>query len=195
MSKDLSLILKGSLYLFARVVLVCVLAFMAMPLASMAPDILNPILAIFYFIILLYFFVFTMWYEGVKDRNRVEIGLIKENKFKGFISAGIILFVLLLINYLPMFFSTDSKGVFISVLNVIKIIFSSSVSYEISFFIGSVDLSAMGGNWDHLIISSTVFTVIYIICAIGSGIGYIFGYKNIVIIGDKIEKIKKMFKS
>ncbi len=195
MSKNISLILKNSLYLFARVILVCVLAFMAIPLASVSRNIFNPIFAVFYFIVLFYFFVLTTWHEGVRDRNRVEIGLIKENKAKGFISAGIVLLFLLLVNYLPMFFSPDSRGVFVTILSVVKVIFASAVSYATSVFIGDVDLSNMGGNAEHLMISSTVFTVIYTVCAVSSGISYIIGYKNIVLFGDKIEKIKSMFKS
>ena len=73
MSKDVVLTFKGALYLFARVVLVCVLAFMSYPLSSMAPSVMRPILAVFYFIMLMYFFVFTMWNEGVRDRNRVDV--------------------------------------------------------------------------------------------------------------------------
>lgn len=196
MSKDVVLTLKGALYLFARVVLVCVLAFMSYPLSSMAPNVMRPILAVFYFIMLMYFFVFTMWNEGVRDRNRVEIGLIKENKAKGFISSGIVLAFLLIVNYLPMFFDIQSKNIFVIVISVIKVVFSSAVSFAVSMFLPNVDISqTMGGNMSHLWVSSTVFTVIYLLCAIGAGIGYIVGYKNIVFIGDKIEKIKKMFKS
>ncbi len=137
-----------------------------------------------------------MWHEGVRDRNRVEIGLIKENKAKGFISSGILLIFLLIVNYLPMFFDTESENIFVIIISVIKTVFSSSVSYLITLFVGNVDISqTMGGNMERLMISSTVFTVVYIICVIGAGIGYIFGYKNIVVIGDKIEKIKSMFKS
>ncbi|MBS5737914.1 MAG: hypothetical protein KHW62_07900 [Clostridiales bacterium] len=196
MSKDIKLILKGTLYLFARVVLLCVLVFMSIPIASVAPGIFQPIFAVFYFFILLYFFILTMWHEGVRDRNRVEIGLIKENKAKGFISSGILLIFLLIVNYLPMFFDTESENIFVIIISVIKTVFSSSVSYLITLFVGNVDISqTMGGNMERLMISSTVFTVVYIICVIGAGIGYIFGYKNIVVIGDKIEKIKSMFKS
>lgn len=196
MSKDIKLILKGTLYLFARVVLLCVLVFMSIPIASVAPGIFQPIFAFFYFFILLYFFILTMWHEGVRDRNRVEIGLIKENKAKGFISSGILLIFLLIVNYLPMFFDTESENIFVIIISVIKTVFSSSVSYLITLFVGNVDISqTMGGNMERLMISSTVFTVVYIICVIGAGIGYIFGYKNIVVIGDKIEKIKSMFKS
>lgn len=196
MSNDVKLTLKGTLYLFARVVLICVLAFMSIPVASMAPNIMNPILAVFYFIMMIYFWTLTMWHEGVRDRNRVEIELIRENKAKGFISSGILLLFLLVINYLPMFFSTESKNIFVTVISVIKVVFSSSVSYAVSFFVGTVDISqTMGGNPERLLISSTVFTVIHLICAICAGIGYMVGYKNIVIFGDKIEKIKKMFKS
>lgn len=196
MSKDVVLTLKGALYLFARVVLVCVLAFMSYPLSSMAPDIMRPILAVFYFIMLMYFFIFTMWNEGVRDRNRVEIGLIKENRAKGFISAGIVLALLLIINYLPMFFNTQSQNIFVIIISVIKVVFSAAVSFAVSLFVHNVDISqTMGGNMDHLLVSSSVYTVIYLLCAVGAGIGYIVGYKNIIIIGDKIEKIKAMFKS
>lgn len=196
MSKDVVLTLKGTLYLFARVVLVCVLAFMSYPLSSMAPEVMRPVLAVFYFIMLIYFFTFTMWNEGVRDRNRVEIGLIKENRAKGFISAGILLAFLLIVNYLPMFFDTQSQNVFVVIISVVKVVFSSAVSFAVSFFVKDVDISqTMGGNMSHLWVSSTVFTVIYLCCAVAAGIGYIVGYKNIVIFGDKIEKIRKMFKS
>lgn len=95
-----------------------------------------------------------------------------------------------------MFFDTESENIFVIIISVIKTVFSSSVSYLITLFVGNVDISqTMGGNMERLMISSTVFTVVYIICVIGAGIGYIFGYKNIVVIGDKIEKIKSMFKS
>ena len=145
MSKDIKLILKGTLYLFARVVLLCVLVFMSIPIASVAPGIFQPIFAVFYFFILLYFFILTMWHEGVRDRNRVEIGLIKENKAKGFISSGILLIFLLIVNYLPMFFDTESENIFVIIISVIKTVFSSSVSYLITLFVGYIS----NHGWKH----------------------------------------------
>ena len=49
------------MYLFLRVVLVSILAAMALAACEFAPTVLTPIFALFYFIMLIYFFVFTMW--------------------------------------------------------------------------------------------------------------------------------------
>jgi len=80
--KSLSHIFKLSLYFFLRIILICALSMMASTLALRAP-IMNPILGIFYFLVLIYFVLLTFHHEGMSDRNRVETGLIRKNTAKG----------------------------------------------------------------------------------------------------------------
>ncbi|MDF2686026.1 MAG: hypothetical protein K0S55_1207, partial [Clostridia bacterium] len=127
--------LKASLYLLARVILVCILSFLSIPMASIAPGIFRPILGIFYFSIMLYFFVFTMWYEGGKDINRINTEMVNKNLGKGFISASILTIPLCIINIVPLFFPSDLKNIFVTIFGVLKIIFSMSNIFTIQIFI------------------------------------------------------------
>lgn len=165
---------------------------MSIPLVSLAPSILRPALGIFYFFVLLYFFVFTMWYEGGKDINRLNTGLIKKNMGKGFISAAIVAVPLCIIHIVPIFFPPEMKNLFATILGVLKVIFSMSSVFAVQIFIkDEVDITqGVGGNLESAYIAAFVYCGILLICVIGSGIGYIVGFKQIPIFKPWLDKWK-----
>lgn len=193
---DFKFVFKGSLYLFARYVLICVLVFMTVPLSGILPNILNPILGFFYLFVLLYFFIFTMWHEGKRDKNRVETGQLKELKSKGFICAAIVAVFLSIFVVSPMFFSPDSESVVLTVLAILKTAFCMPIAYLIPVFFNlDVDIeSSYGGNIENLTASTILFLIVMAICIISCGIGYISGYKSIQIIEPVKQKVKNLFK-
>lgn len=186
-----------SFYLLLRVVLVSVLSLMAIPLMSWNEDIMCPILAVFYLFVLFYFFCFTSYTEGFSDRNRIETGIIRENKNKGFLSAGILLAVMFAVGGVLMVLrTTDNYSNFgYVILNIIYMAFAYSTSFSIYFFqkgsYGITDVS--GGDIQRLTSGLIVFAVIYIIAFILAGISYRIGNAGKHPVKDAITKIKSAF--
>ncbi len=189
--------LKCSLYLLARIVLVCMLSFMAIPLSSMAPSVLNPILAILYTGMLIYFFVLTTWYEGGKDANRVEIGTMKPMPYKGYLSAFIVTIPLMINSYAMYAISSDSENIVINVLRIIKVIFAFSTSYAITLFTSTSEADILEGaetQASDALAAVIVFCVIYFVASICAGIGYTFGFKKIQVFEPLKKQITGLFK-
>ncbi len=187
---------KCSLYLLARVILVCMLSFMAIPLSSVAPDLLEPVLALLYTFMLIYFFVLTMWHEGGKDRNRVEIGAMKPMPYKGYLSAFIVTLPLMAISFSMYAVGSEVKNIFVDILRIVKVVFSFSTSYAINLFTSTSESDILEGvqtQQSDALIAVIVFCVIYFIASVAAGIGYTFGYKKIEVINPLKKQIKDLF--
>lgn len=184
-------------HLFLRVILISVLCLMAIPLMSWNESIMCPILAVFYLFVLFYFFCFTSFTEGFSDRNRIETGLIKEHKNKGFISSGMLLGVMFAVGgvLLVLRLTDNYSNVGFVILNVIYMAFAYSTSYSIYLFqmgdYGITDVS--GGDVHRLTLGLIVFAVIYLVAFCLAGISYRIGLAGKHPIKKGIEKIKNMF--
>lgn len=181
---EIKSILRSIWFLLLRFILVCVLCFMTIPLASFAPAIMPPILGFFYGGVLLYFYIFTMWSVGKKDTNLVKTGIAKENLAKGFLAAGILAVVLFIFVLIPSFFPPDAAGTAAVIFNLIKFCLTMCVNYLITFFFGPA--SPYG--------TVIVFGIMMVLCTVSAGIAYLVGYKNIPLIEPFLQKIKKMWK-
>jgi hypothetical protein len=184
--------LKCSLYLLARIILVCMLSFMAIPLSSVAPGILNPILAVLYTGMLIYFFVLTMWHEGGKDANRVETGSMKEMPYKGYLAAFIVTVPLMANSYAMYAVGADISNPVIMALKIVWTVSAFSTSYAINLFTSTSEANIMEGTptlSSDALTAVIVFCVIYFVASICAGIGYTFGFKKIEV----FPKIKKFF--
>ncbi len=177
--KTVALIFKLTFFYFLRVILVCALSFMAIPLGSFSPKIVWPILAVFYLLIMLYFFSFTSHSEGLTDRNRIETGIIKNIPFKGYISAGVLALIMIVIGIVPFLYGYDSSFVVCRIFLILYYLLSMSTAFAAQVFVG-VDVSDINAemNMENLIIRFAVFAVILIICTVVSGISYKFGLDN-----------------
>jgi hypothetical protein len=155
------------LHLFLRVILVCILSIMASAVAATAPMFLNPLLGALYLFAITYFFAFTCNFEGTRDRNKVETGLIRENKGKGFLCSGVLVSTMIIIGAIPTFFGTEV--LFTKILSVIYYVLSMSVWNLVEIF-----TSGAGNSLVRFII----YAVVYLICFILGGVGYKLGYEN-----------------
>ncbi|MBQ6053400.1 MAG: hypothetical protein IJL30_08995 [Clostridia bacterium] len=189
--------LKCSLYLLARIILVCMLSFMAIPLSSVAPKILNPILAVLYTGMLIYFFVLTMWHEGGKDSNRVEIGVMKPMPYKGFLSAFIVTVPLMILSYSMYAVGQDVSSIIIRALKILWTVFAFSTSYAMLLFTSTTESDIMEGaatQSSDALITVIVFCVIYFVASISAGVGYNFGYRKIEVVSKIKATILSLFK-
>ena len=189
--------LKCSLYLLARIILVCMLSFMAIPLSSVAPKILNPILAVLYTGMLIYFFVLTMWHEGGKDANRVETGIMKPMPYKGYLAAFIVTVPLMALSYAMYAIGNEAKNVLLDALRILKLIFSMSTSYAIMLFTSTTENDILTGaqtRASDALAAVIVFCVIYFVASICAGVGYTFGYNKIEVVSKIKEKFTSLFK-
>lgn len=188
--------LKCSVYLLARIILVCMLSFMALPLSSMYPPLFNPVLAILYTFMLIYFFVLTMWHEGGKDANRVEIGAMKPMPYKGYLSAFIVTIPLMINSFAMYAIGPEVRNAVVSVLRVVKVIFSFSTSYAITLFTSTTESDILEGaqaQASDALSAVIVFCVIYFVASICAGIGYTFGYKKIEVLNPLKKQITDLF--
>ena len=189
--------LKCSLYLLARVILVCMLSFMAIPLSSVAPNILNPILAVLYTGMLIYFFVLTMWHEGGLDANRVEIKTMKPMPYKGYLAAFIISLPLMANSYAMYAVGSDVSNPVIRALKIVWVVSAFSTSYAINFFTSTSEADILEGaptQSSDALTAVIVFCVIYFVASICAGLGYTFGFKKIEVVSKLKEKFLALFK-
>ena len=188
--------LKCSVYLLARIILICMLSFMALPLSSMYPPLFNPVLAILYTFMLIYFFVLTMWHEGGKDANRVEIGTMKPMPYKGYLSAFIVTIPLMINSFAMYAIGPEVRNAVVSVLRVVKVIFSFSTSYAITLFTSTTESDILEGaqtQASDALSAVIVFCVIYFAASVCAGIGYTFGYKKIEVLNPLKKQITDLF--
>ena len=188
--------LKCYVYLLARIILVCMLSFMALPLSSMYPPLFNPVLAILYTFMLIYFFVLTMWHEGGKDANRVEIGAMKPMPYKGYLSAFIVTIPLMINSFAMYAIGPEVRNAVVSVLRVVKVIFSFSTSYAITLFTSTTESDILEGaqtQASDALSAVIVFCVIYFAASVCAGIGYTFGYKKIEVLNPLKKQITDLF--
>ena len=182
-------VFKLSLTLFLRTILVCLLSFMAvitLTVIGSSEGYVNPVISVvfgvFYFIALLYFFIYSAWDEGKKDSNRVAIGQSKEMIYKGFLSAAIVVVPIITIFILTHVFG-DYQNDIMNILNIIKLIFMWAGAYFTVPFTGGVSTTTIepGAETDPTtaIIMTSILCGVYVASWIGSGVGYIFGYKKI----------------
>ncbi|MBP3301142.1 MAG: hypothetical protein J6M34_06555 [Clostridia bacterium] len=87
-----------------RYLMICVFMFMCVPLFSIKPEIMEPLLGTFYFIVLIYYFWFTMKTEGGLDVNRVRIGQVPRFRWKGAVCALFLVVPMMIICVVPLFF-------------------------------------------------------------------------------------------
>lgn len=103
--------------LLLRYILICMFMFMCVVVIAMQPKILGPILGIFYFIALIYYFWYTMKAEGELDVNRVSIGQMPYFRFKGALCAVILVIPLMILNIIPNFFTDPTPEVYKTYFN------------------------------------------------------------------------------
>lgn len=192
-------IFKLSLHLLLRTILVCILAVMAVITLGMIGSSngqINPVISVIfgvlYFIMLMYFFIFTSWVEGGKDCNRVAIGKSKQLLSKGFISAAIVVAPIISVFLLTHFFSDYQNGI-MNFLNILKLIFVWVGIYFTVPFSGGVSTTTIDGPKELpsevQLIMTLILCGVYVAAFIGSGVGYIFGYKKISFIPKLTAKI------
>ena len=165
--KTLSHNLTLILHLFLRVILVCILSIMASAVAATAPMFLNPLLGLLYLFAIIYFFTFTCNFEGTRDRNKVETGLIRENKGKGFLCSGVLVSTMIIVGAIPTFWGTET--IFTKIVSVIYYILSMSVWNLVEIFTSGAENS---------MVRFIIYATVYIICFILAGVGYRLGYEN-----------------
>lgn len=191
--------LKLSLNLFLRAVLVCMLSFMAVITLGMigsSNGTVNPVVSvifgIIYFFMLMYFFVYTAWVEGCKDRNRVAIGQTKEFVCKGFFAAAIVTLPIIGVFVVASVFE-GNQSVVMNIFNLIKLVFCWAGIYFTVPFTGGVSTTTIEGestlDFEVKIILTCILCAVYFAAFIGAGIGYIFGYKKISFIPAIINRI------
>ena len=191
-------IFKLALHLFLRVILVCLLSLMAvitLGTIGSSNGQINPVVSVifgvFYFIMLVYFFILSAWTEGGKDNNRVAIGQSTEMIYKGFLSAAIVVVPVVTVFILTHVFSDYQNNV-MNVLNLIKFLFMWAGIYFTVPFTGGVSTTTieLGAETDptSALIMTAILCAVYIISWIGSGVGYIFGYKKISFIPKLMNK-------
>ena len=190
-----------SLYLFLRLVLVCILALMSIPVARFATDVTTPLLAIFYFLMIMYFFIFTAWSVGGRD-------VIKNNRTnkspflaKGFIAAFIIAAFLVIVFFMPNIISSligSPSGSLYLVFHFMKLFFIFFSAYSMVWVQSIVSgipilisVDEILGDINASVAATIAFFVILLCCVIGAGIGYIVGYKQIKIIQPWLDKWKR----
>lgn len=192
-------VFKLSLSLLLRAILVCLLSFMAVITLGMIGSSngeINPVVAvifgIIYLFMLLYFFVYTAWVEGGKDNNRVNIGQANEMVWKGFVSAAIVVVPLIAVFVITYIF-VDVQNGFMSFLNIIKLIFVWAGIYLTVPFTGGISTTSVNSEGvadpELALYMTVILCAVYIIAAICSGVGYIFGYKKISFIPQIVNKI------
>ncbi|PWM46588.1 MAG: hypothetical protein DBX47_02065 [Clostridiales bacterium] len=190
--------MQTTLYLFLRIVLVCILAAMSIPITSFATDITIPILAVFYFLMIMYFFIFTAWTVGGKDviaNNRT-----KQKPFmaKGFVAAGIVAVFLAIVFFMPNVISStmgSSNSIFL-IFYFLKLGFTMFSAYPLVWthsLVSGISMSSdevMGDTFSS-VAATIVYFAIIVCCVIGAGVGYIVGYKQIKIIQPWLDKWKR----
>lgn len=193
----MKLVFKSALHLFLRVILVCALAFMAFPAFGVFTGsdgsiniVASAILGSFYLVMLVYFFVFTMWTEGNSDANRVKIGEIEPMQYKGFLSSAIVVVPIIILNIASLSFG-QSESIIISILNVLKLIFQMAAIFLTMVVANTSTLSEVTGTIDaqHMQYMVIIICAVYFAAFIGGGIGYIFGYRKISFFPQLKEKL------
>ncbi len=173
--------LKLSLYLLLRVLMICLLSFMSVPVVEMSGfSWLNGVFAVFYVIVLLYFVIFTCWSIGGKDKIRVDAGRQPANNLRGLAATGLIFgmmeVVFLLAVYLP-------DSLLRQVMNVVNMVLSFCGYYLLYIFLFGSTYPGTYGVW--------VYTVLMLVCVISGGVGYYMGAKNIQFIQPWLNKWKR----
>ncbi len=192
-------ILKLSLSLLLRTILVCMLSFMAVITLGMigtSNGEINPVVAvifgIIYLFMLVYFFVYTAWVEGVKDNNRVNIGQANEMVWKGFASAAVVVIPVVIIFIVTYVFMDVQNGI-MSLLNILKLIFVWAGIYLTVPFTGGISTTSVDADGvadpTLALYMTVVLCAVYILSAVCSGVGYIFGYKKISFIPQLVNKL------
>ena len=192
-------VLKLSLGLLGRTILICLLSIMAVVTLSIIASSkgqINPVVSVIfgslYFIMLVYFFVLTAWNEGGKDSNRVAIGQSKEMIYKGFLSAAILVIPIVTVFILTHIFE-DYQNNIMNILNIIKFIFMWTGIYFAVPFTGGISTTTIepGAETDPTaaLIITCILCGVYVIAGICAGVGYIFGYKKISFIPKLMTKL------
>ena len=190
--------MKISGYLFLRLVLVCILAAMSIPVTGFFTDVTIPVLAIFYFIMIMYFFIFTSWIVGGKEVLADNRTKQKPFMAKGFVSAGIVGVFVAIIFFMPNVIAATmgtSNSLYL-IFYFIKIGFSMVSAYPMIWtqsIVAGVSMSSTAPIGDSFssVAATIVFFAIIVCCIIGSGVGYIVGYKQIKIIQPWLDKWKR----
>lgn len=87
-----------------RYLMICVFMFMCVPLFSINASLIKPLLGVFYFAALIYYFWFTMKTEGGLDVNRVRIGQVPRFRWKGAVCALFLVVPMMIICLVPLTF-------------------------------------------------------------------------------------------
>lgn len=102
-------IAKNVGYLALRYLMITVFVFMCVPIIALNGDVLGPVLGLFYFAALIYYFWFTMKAEGTLDVNRVRTGQAPRFRWKGAVCALFLAVPLALLVLFPLSFGDPVK--------------------------------------------------------------------------------------
>lgn len=176
-------VFRSSLDVFLRTLMVTALAFASYPLVAAAKDFAYPlkcILAVFYYIVFMYFCIFNLWTAGCKDKIKVNAGHMKPMFWKGFASSAVVFVPSAVVYTLGVLLPDCGIRSGIRILNYIL---SGHAMYIYAMF-GVT--SAEGGLAGALI--TAFFCLSGIIAA---GVAYIIGFKDIKIIQPWLDQWKK----
>ncbi len=186
-------IFKPTLYLFMRLCLVGVLCFMTSPLSTRNEALFNPIFSVFYYFVLMYLFVYTMWYEGCQDRIHVNSATrpSADMPYKGFLCSGILAAIQIVIYFLPRLFSLFSVNALSVVATVARTVGLMPYIYPISLIstrsLGSVASGVLQSQTEY-VWTTVIFILLVLSTVVGAGIGYLAGYRDVKILKPYLDK-------
>ena len=176
-------VLRSSLDVFLRTLMVSALAFASYPLVAAAKDfgyVISCVLAVFYYLVFMYFCIFNLWTAGEKDKIKVNAGHMKPMVWKGFVSDAVVFvptaIVYTLANVLP-------KNTLGDVFRIINVVLTEHSMYIYSMF----RISNSGGG-----LTGALITAFFCLSGtVAAGVSYIVGFKGIKIIQPWLDQWKK----
>lgn len=186
---------KSVLYLSLRYLMMAFLSFMTYTMVTRSPHVLAPLMAVFYFCVTMYFFVYTLWYEGCRDISRVKTGVVREFQAKGFAAGGVLGLILSVFYVLPRFMPAGSMvhGIFY----IIRTVLMLPCIYAAIPFVDQGMSEAEFLAWKEQLSGTLelrmdlVFFGFLLAWIIGGGIGYLLGYKDLHPLRPFLDKWKR----
>lgn len=176
-------VLRSALDVFLRTLMVTALSFASYPLVAAAKDFgyaLKCILAVFYYIVFLYFCIFNLWTAGGKDKIKTDAGHMKPMLWKGFAAAAVVFIPSAAVYALGVCLPENGLRAGIRIANYIL---SGHSMYAFSMFgITNVEPGLTGA------LITAFFCLSGIIAA---GVAYTVGFKEIKIIRPWLDQWKK----
>lgn len=176
-------VLRSSLDVLLRTLMVTALAFASYPLVAAAKDFsyaLKCILAVFYYLVFMYFCIFNLWTAGGKDRIKVGAGHMKPMIWKGFAASAVVFVPSAIVYALGVLLPACG---FRSGIRILNYVLSGHAMYIYAMFgVTSAEASLTG----------TLITAFFCLSGIiAAGVAYIVGFKDIKIIQPWLDQWKK----